>query len=146
MAWVKPSRLGIVGSRVSPCRRYCGQHTFLQGSSRMSRNAVSSRSPTTTKRCRDKSPIRRRTQPLHRAYGVGGLHKTTPPSSSDHRVPAAYAATAGGFWVLLDEYRNLGDDSRKNASGFSAMTGLDSEPPRTASVGGFLKEFRTFPT
>ena len=76
--------------------------------------------------------------PSHRAcvftvYGVGGLHKTTivSPSSlrtvtgwwspqNHHRftVPfaglAASAATAGGIWVLPDEYSMLGDDLRKN--------------------------------
>ena len=39
VVWVKPSRLGPpnVGSRVSPHRGYCGQHTLLQGRSRTSR-------------------------------------------------------------------------------------------------------------
>ena len=36
-------------------------------------------------------------------YGVGGPHKSTAPSTSDHRVPAASAATTGKQenWILL---------------------------------------------
>ena len=43
-------------------------------------------------------------------------------------MPAASAATAGGVWVFLDEYRNLGDDFRKNVSSINAMTGSTAKP------------------
>ena len=123
-------------------RRYCGQHTLFKGWSRTSRatclrvrlrpQCVASMS----------APYGERTQPLRRAsrvevpqnhlcltvYGVGGHHKTTAPSSSDHRVPGACSATVGGILVLPDKYRKLGDDFRKSVSSFSAMTGSTAKP------------------
>ena len=54
----------------------------------------------------------------HRAGG-GGSHKTTAPITSDHRVPAALAATAGRH----EKWNLLGDDTGI-VSVFGAMQNL----------------------
>ena len=72
-----------------------------------------------------------------RVRGWWSPTKTTAPSTSDHRVPAASAATAGGIWVLPDEYRNLGDDFRKNVSSFSATTGSTAKHPELRRATAF---------
>ena len=128
---------GNRGVQGEPVQKILRSTYILAGLESYVSNAVSSLSPTTMKRCRDKSPFGGEHSPFTVLTGLvvfktttkGLVVTTPPPSSSDHRVPAAYAATAGGFWVLPDEYRNLGDDSRKNASSFSAMTGSTANPP-----------------
>ena len=54
---------------------------------------------------------------------------------------AASATNAGGAWVLPDEYSNLGDDLRKNISGFSTMTDSAAKPPVLRQSTSFFAYF-----
>ena len=139
---------------------YCGQHTLLQGRSRMSRTSCLRVRLRPQYGAAMSAPSGANTAPSsclrvgvffffenHQCptmCGVGGLHKTTAPSTSDHRLLAASAATADGICVLPEKYRNLGADFRKYVSAFCGSTAKPHSPQapfRPASVNGFWKNF-----